>query len=87
MSNFLRALLPSSLLLYKRQYTSECEENHKIKMPYIPYHKFIKQQWQTEMREKLLEVCLELKKTKRHKQINEVADVFHPFCRKEQETL
>jgi hypothetical protein len=34
-----------------------------------------------------MDVCLELKEAKRHKHINEVADVFHPFCLKEQETL
>jgi hypothetical protein len=84
MSNFLRALLPSSLFLYNRPYTSDCEENHNIKMPYIPYHKFIRQPWQTEMREKLMDVCLELKNAnKYHKHIRQVADVFHPFCLKE----
>lgn len=64
--------------------SAACEEKHKVKMPYIPFHKYIERPWQTELKEKMEGVCRGLQSInegkKKGEQIDEVAGAFQEYC-------
>ena len=55
---FLRAVVAGAAICSAPVTLAQGEERHRIKLPYIPYHKFIEQPWQKELKDKLLTICM-----------------------------